>query len=143
MIYFNIKKVFIENFMDEIMSKILKKIVCENGDCSSNEFKIGPLISLIVVNLIIAASLAVFIDKIIWNGTRYNCNDRSEYLRRSIDAFIKKYQMRRVNPYYIECIISEMQNMTSRMDEIIERDWNKFLNHINEHQQKKVDNEKR
>ena len=51
--------------------------------------------------------------------------------------------MRRVNPDYIECLISEMKNMTSRMDEIIERDWNKFLNHINEHQQKKVDNEKR
>ena len=51
--------------------------------------------------------------------------------------------MKRVNPDLIECLISEMQNMTSRMDEIIERDWNKFLNHINEHQQKKVDNEKR
>ena len=50
--------------------------------------------------------------------------------------------MRRINPDYIECLISEMQNMTSRMDEIIEPDWNKFLNHINEHQQKKVDNEK-
>ena len=33
--------------------------------------------------------------------------------------------------------------MTSRMDEIIERDWSKFLNQINEHQQKKVDSEKR
>ena len=51
--------------MDEIMSKILKKFVCENGDCHSNEFKIGPLISLIAVNIIIAASLAVFIDKMI------------------------------------------------------------------------------
>ena len=51
--------------------------------------------------------------------------------------------MRRVNPGYIECLISEMQNITSRMDEIIERDWSKFLNHINVHQQKKVDNEKR
>ena len=51
--------------MDEIMSKILKKFVCENGDCRSNEFKIAPLISLIAVNLIIAASLAVFIDKMI------------------------------------------------------------------------------
>ena len=125
------------------MSKILKKIVCENDDCSSNEFKIAPLISLIAVNLIIAASLAVFIDKMIWNGTRYNCNDRSEYLRRSIDAFIKRYQMRRVNLAYIECLISEMQNMTSRMDEIIERDWSKFLNYINEHKHKEVDNEKR
>ena len=51
--------------------------------------------------------------------------------------------MRRVNPDYIKCLISEMQNMTSRMDEIIERDWNKILNHINQHQQKKADNEKR
>ena len=43
--------------MDEIMSKILKKFVCENGDCRSNEFKIGPLISLIAANILIAASL--------------------------------------------------------------------------------------
>ena len=49
--------------MDEIMSKILKKFVCENGDCRGNEFKIGPLISLIAVNILIAASLAVFIEK--------------------------------------------------------------------------------
>ena len=51
--------------------------------------------------------------------------------------------MRRVNLDYIECLISEMQNMTSRMDEIIERDWSKFLNHNNEQKQKEVDNEKR
>ena len=51
--------------MDEIMSRILKKFVCENGDCRGNEFKIGPLISLIAVNILIAASLAVFIDKMI------------------------------------------------------------------------------
>ena len=51
--------------------------------------------------------------------------------------------MRRINPSYIECLISEMQIMISRMDEIIERDWSEFLNHINEHKQKEVDNEKR
>ena len=51
--------------------------------------------------------------------------------------------MRRVNPGYIECLISEMQNLTDRMDEIIERDWNKFLNHVQEHQQKEVKDEKR
>ena len=77
--------------MHEIMSKILKKFVCENGDCRSNEFKIGPLISLIAVNILIAASLAVFIDKMIWFGTRYNCDDRSEYISRSFDAFINRY----------------------------------------------------
>ena len=47
------------------MSKILKKFVCENGDCRSNEFKIVPLISIISMNIIIAVSFAVFIDKII------------------------------------------------------------------------------
>ena len=51
--------------------------------------------------------------------------------------------MRRVNPGYIECLISEMQNLTDRMDEIIERDWNKFLNHVKEHQQKEVIYEKK
>ena len=51
--------------------------------------------------------------------------------------------MRRVNPGYIECLISEMQNLTDRMDEIIERDWNKFLNHVKEHQQKEANDEKR
>ena len=51
--------------------------------------------------------------------------------------------MIRVNPDYIECLISEMQNMTFRIDEIIERDWSKFLNHVNEHKAKEVDNEKR
>ena len=77
--------------MDEIMSKILKKFVCENGDCRSNEFKIGPLVSLIAANILIAASFAVFIDKMIWNGTNYNCNDRFEYIRRIVDAYIKFY----------------------------------------------------
>ena len=43
--------------------------------------------------------------------------------------------MRRVNSGYIEFLISEMQNLNDRRDEIIERDWNKFLNHVKEHQQ--------
>ena len=51
--------------MDEIMSKILKKFVCEKGDYRSNEFKIGPLISLKAANILIVASLAFFIDKMI------------------------------------------------------------------------------
>ena len=50
--------------------------------------------------------------------------------------------MKRVNPDFFECLTSKMQNMTSSMDEIIERDWSKFLNHINEHKQKEVDNKK-
>ena len=51
--------------------------------------------------------------------------------------------MRRVNPDYAEYLISETQNTTSRMDKIIERELSKFLNHVNEHKQKEVDNEKR
>ena len=51
--------------------------------------------------------------------------------------------MKRVNPGYIECLISEMHILTDRMDEIIERDWNKFVNHVKEHQPKEVNDEKR
>ena len=49
--------------------------------------------------------------------------------------------MRRVNPGYIECLISEMQNLTDSKDEIIESDWIKFLIHVNKHQQKGVNDE--
>ena len=45
--------------------------------------------------------------------------------------------MRRVNPGYIEYLISEMQNLTDRMDEITELDWNKFLNHVEDQQHQK------
>ena len=49
--------------------------------------------------------------------------------------------MRRVNSGYIECHISEMQNLTDSIDEIIESDWIKFLNHVKEHQQKEINDE--
>ena len=51
--------------------------------------------------------------------------------------------MRRANPGYIECLILEIQNMTDSMDEIIESDWIKFLNHVKEHQQKGVNDKQR
>ena len=51
--------------------------------------------------------------------------------------------MRRVNYGYIECLISEIQNLTDRIDEIIKIDWIKFLNHVKQHQQKEVNDEKR
>ena len=50
---------------------------------------------------------------------------------------------RRVNPGYIECLILEIQNLTDRMDEIIESDWIKFLNHVKVHQQKEINDEQR
>ena len=45
--------------------------------------------------------------------------------------------MRRVNPGDIECLILKIQNLTDRMDEIIESDWIKFLNHVKDQQQQK------
>ena len=51
--------------------------------------------------------------------------------------------MRRVNPEYIECLFSEMQNLTDRIDEIIESDWIKFLNHVQEHQLNEFNDEKK
>ncbi len=51
--------------------------------------------------------------------------------------------MKIVNPGYIECLISEMQNLTDRMDKIIELDWNKYLNHVKEHHQKEVNDDKK
>ena len=46
LIYSTMKKVIIYyNLINEIMSKVLKKTFCKNGDNGSNEFKIGPQIS--------------------------------------------------------------------------------------------------
>jgi len=49
----------------------------------------------------------------------------------------------RLNPGYIECLILEIQNLTDRMDEIVENDWINFLNHVKEHRQKGVNDEQR
>ena len=51
--------------------------------------------------------------------------------------------MSRVNTGYIECHISEKQYLTDNMDEIIESNWIKFLNHVKEHQQKEINDEQR
>ena len=51
--------------------------------------------------------------------------------------------MRKVNTGCIECLISEMQNLTDRMDEITESDWIKFLNHVKVHRQKEINDEQR
>ena len=39
--------------MEEVMGKIIKEIVCENGDCSNKKIKVLPLIGLITINSII------------------------------------------------------------------------------------------
>ena len=67
MIYFNILKVFIENLMEEFMGKIIKEIVCENGDCSNKRIRVLPLIGFITVNAIVGVSLSMFCYHIVFN----------------------------------------------------------------------------
>ena len=38
------------------MGKIIKEIVCENGDCSNKRIKVLPLSGFIVINTIIGMS---------------------------------------------------------------------------------------
>ena len=41
------------------MGKIIKEIVCENGDCSNKRIKVLPLIGFIAINVIIGMSLTM------------------------------------------------------------------------------------
>ena len=67
MIYFNSKKVFNEKFKEELMGKIIKEIVCENGDCSNKKIKVLRLIGFIMVNMIIGLSFSMFCYHVIYN----------------------------------------------------------------------------
>ena len=49
------------------MSKIIKEIVCENGDCSNKKIKVLPLIGFITVNAIVGLSFSMFCYHIIFN----------------------------------------------------------------------------
>jgi len=60
LIHSNIKKVVKIHFMEEVMGKIIKEIVCENGDCSNKRIKVLPLIGLIAINAIIGVSFTMF-----------------------------------------------------------------------------------
>ena len=42
------------------MSKIIKQIVCVNGDCSKKKIKILPLMTLIGINVVIGTAFTVF-----------------------------------------------------------------------------------
>jgi len=46
--------------MEEDMGKIIKEIVCENGDCSNKRIKVLPLIGFIAINAIIGVSFTMF-----------------------------------------------------------------------------------
>ena len=65
LIHSNIKKVVKINFMEEAMGKIIKEIVCENGDCSNKRIKVLPVIGFIAINAIIGVSFTMFCFQVI------------------------------------------------------------------------------
>ena len=42
------------------MSKIIKQIVCVNGDCSKKKIKILPLMTFIGINVVIGTAFTIF-----------------------------------------------------------------------------------
>ena len=60
LIHSNIKKVVKIYFMEEVMGKIIKEIVCDNGDCSNKRIKVLPLIVLIAINASLGCPLQCF-----------------------------------------------------------------------------------
>ena len=49
------------------MGKIIKEIVCENGDCSNKKIKILPLFGFITVNVIIGLSFSMFCYHVVFD----------------------------------------------------------------------------
>ena len=68
LIHSNIKKVVKIHFMEEVMGKIIKEIVCENGDFSNKRIKVLPLIGLIAINAIIGVSFTMFCFHVLWKN---------------------------------------------------------------------------
>ena len=60
------QKSILRKFIEELMGKIIKKYVCENGDCSTKKIKVLPFISFITVNAIIALTFGMFCYHIIF-----------------------------------------------------------------------------
>ena len=60
------QKSILRKFIEELMGKIIKEFVCENGDCSNKKIKVLPLISFITVNAIIGLTFGMFCYHIIF-----------------------------------------------------------------------------
>ena len=60
------QKSILRKFIEELMGKIIKKYVCENGDCSNKKIKVLPFISFITVNAIIGLTFGMFCYHIIF-----------------------------------------------------------------------------
>ena len=55
-----------KKFFEELMGKIIKGFVCENGDCSNKKIKVLSLISFIKVNAIVGLIFDMFCYHIIF-----------------------------------------------------------------------------
>ena len=64
---FQFQKSILRKFIEELMGKIIKEFVCENGDCSNKKIKVIPLIGFITVNAIIGLTFGMFCYHIIFN----------------------------------------------------------------------------
>ena len=60
------QKSILRKFIEELMGKIIKEFVCENGDCSNKKIKVLPFISFITVNAIIGLTFGMFCYHIIF-----------------------------------------------------------------------------
>ena len=60
------QKSILWKFTEELMGKIIKGFVCENGDCSNKKIKVLLLISFITVNAIVGLTFGMFCYHIIF-----------------------------------------------------------------------------
>ena len=60
------QKSILRKFIEELMGKIIKKFVCESGDCSNKKIKFLPLFGFITVNAIIGLNFGMFCYHIIF-----------------------------------------------------------------------------
>ena len=61
------QKSIYRKFHGGFMGKIIKEIVCENGDCSNKRIKVLPLLGFITVNAIVGVSFSMFCDHVVFN----------------------------------------------------------------------------
>ena len=60
------QKSILRKFIEELMGKIIKDFVCENGDCSNKKIKFLPLFGFITVNAIIGLTFGMICYHIIF-----------------------------------------------------------------------------
>ena len=101
------------------MGKIIKEIVCENGDCSNKRIKVLPLIGFITVNVIIGLSFSMFCYHVISN-------------------ILKESIMKKDNKFQENIYLLMKERLGKYMNEGVEQDLEEFLNFVSKQQQREV-----